>query len=159
MCVCLSALQLFHFSCSASHNIQHGKLLEGWPDGSDTFLSKYIISLWAQFCIYLILGNTSWLFLACPLCRFPLFQWQLHVTHHVVMLVYSELKMKLRNTYMYPLNLFRSLLGFSHSMMLLYLKASKSQSCNRQQTIARHQHALIYQRLDIYFSAKELIFM
>lgn len=42
----------------------------------------------------------------------------------------SELmKLQTNRTYMYPLNLFRSLLGFSHSMTLLYFNGSKSQSC------------------------------
>lgn len=46
-----------------------------------------------------------------------------------------------KHTYMYPLNLLRSLLGFSHSMTLLYFKGSKSQSCNTQPTSRRSTSA------------------
>lgn len=66
-----------------------------------TFLLFESKSLWAQCCIYLIIGITSWIFLACQLIsRFQVFQWELHVTHYVAMLIYSEVKMKLKNTYM-----------------------------------------------------------
>lgn len=44
-----------------------------------------------------------------------------------------------RRTHMYPRNRLRSLLGFSHSMTLLYFSGSKSQSCSEHRRWVKPQ--------------------